>query len=171
LSRAIFDERARRGGGRLPRAPAACRAYFPTTQGAVVVRILRGFLAAALCLALASGCGRGGRLNTAGRIVKGGAPYTVPQEEYVRVTFFPVTSDGKPPQNTYIATYNGADGTFRAVGPDGKGIPAGKYRIALEHLRQKKDVFNGAYDGNKSPFVFDVDPNTTELVINLDQKT
>jgi len=135
------------------------------------MRVFKGWLAAALCLALVSGCGGSGRLNTKGRIVKGGGPYTAPQEEYVRVIFFPVTSDGKPPKNTYIATYNGTDGTFRAVGPDGKGIPPGKYRIALEHVRKKKDVFNGAYDGDKSPFVFDVDPNTTELVIDLDKKT
>ena len=135
------------------------------------MRILKGLLAAALCLALASGCGGATRLNTKGRIVKGGGPFTVPQGEYVRVIFFPVTADGKPPQNTYIATYNGADGTFRAVGPDGKGIPPGKYRIALEHVRKKQDLFNGNYDGNKSPFVFDVNSSTGELLIDLDKKT
>jgi hypothetical protein len=135
------------------------------------MRILKGLLAAALCLAVASGCGGATRLNTKGRIVKGGAPFTVPREEYVRVIFFPVTADGKPPLNTYVATYNGADGSFRAVGPDGKGIPPGKYRIALEHVRKKKDLFNGKYDGNKSPFVFDVNSSTAELLIDLDKKT
>ena len=55
-------------------------------------------------------------------------------------------------------------------GSSTKGIPAGKYRIALEHVRKKKDVFNGLYDGDKSPFVFDVDSSTGELVINLDDK-
>jgi hypothetical protein len=94
----------------------------------------------------------------------------VPEEEYVRVTFFPVTADGKPPKNTYAATYNGTDGTFQAVGPDGKGIPPGKYRIAVEHEdARRKDVLRGAYDGDRSPFVFDVDARTKEIVIDLEK--
>jgi hypothetical protein len=127
---------------------------------------------ASLCLlVLLSGCGGPGRLNARGRIVKGGAPYTVPEKEYVRVTFFPVTADGKPPQNTYAAVYERSDGTFRAVGPDGKGIPPGKYRIAVEHQGPRRaDVLKGAYDGDRSPFVFDVDASTNEIVIDLDRR-
>jgi hypothetical protein len=127
----------------------------------------RRFLAALGLLVLA-GCGGDGRLTTRGRLVKGGAPFTVPEEEYVRVTFFPITADGKPPKNTYASTYNGADGTFRAHGPDGKGIPPGKYRIAIEHEAGRKDRFQGAYDGDRSPFVFDIDARTREIVIDLD---
>jgi hypothetical protein len=139
-------------------------------HGVLIVRHLRPFLTAALCLVVVCGCSGNGRLNTRGRIVKGGVPFTVPEEEYVRVTFFPVTSDGRPPKNTYAATYNGADGSFQAVGPDGKGIPPGKYRIAIEHERNRKDLFRSAYDGDKSPFVFDVDATAKELVIDLDKK-
>ena len=127
-------------------------------------------LIVATCLVVASGCGGDGRLNVKGRIVKGETPFTVPEEEYIRVTFFPVTSDGRPPLNTYAATYNREDGTFRAVGPDGKGIPPGKYRIAVEHEAKKKDMFRGAYDGDRSPFVFDVDSSLKEIVINIDNK-
>jgi hypothetical protein len=134
------------------------------------VRILSGLLTAALCLIFVCGCNGNGRLNTRGRIVKGGTPFTVPEAEYVRVTFFPVTEDGKPPKNTYAATYNGAEGTFRAVGPDGKGIPPGKYRIAVEHERNRKDLFRSAYDGDKSPFMFDIDASGKEIIIDLDKK-
>jgi hypothetical protein len=131
----------------------------------------RQLLAAGLCLWVLSGCGGNGRLRTKGRVVKGGVPLTVPEEEYVRVTFFPVTADGKPPKNTYAVRYNGADGTFRAVGPDGKGIPPGKYRIAVEHEgKKRRDLLQGAYDGDRSPFVFDVDSSTKEIVIDLDKK-
>jgi hypothetical protein len=126
------------------------------------------FWTAALCLLVLSGCGGDGRLNAKGRIVKGGAPFTVPEGEYVRVIFFPVTSDGQPPKNTYIAAYDRADGTFKAVGPDGKGIPPGKYRIALEHLRKKQDLFRGAFDGDRSPVVRDVSGGSKEIVIDLD---
>jgi hypothetical protein len=142
-----------------------------TNPGSVIVRKLIEVLSAALCLLVLSGCGGSGRLNVKGRIVKGGAPYTVPEAEYVRVTFFPVTSDGKPPKNTYAATYYRADGTFRAVGPDGKGVPPGKYRIAVEHEdKKRRDLFQGAFDGEASPFVFDVDSKTQEIVIDLDKR-
>ena len=101
--------------------------------------------------------------------MKAGAPFTVPAEEYVRVTFFPVTVDGKPPANTYAASYNGAEGTFQAVGPDGRGIPPGKYRLAVAHERKRKDLFRGAFDGDRSPFVFDIN-DTNEIIIDLNHK-
>ncbi len=125
-----------------------------------------------LCLVVLCGCGANdGRLNARGRIVKGGTPVTVGEDEYIRVTFFPVTADGRPPKNTYAASYDGTKGTFQAVGPDGKGIPPGKYRIAVEHEGAKrKDQFHGAFDGDRSPFVFDVDSNTKEIVIDLDKR-
>jgi hypothetical protein len=126
-------------------------------------------LTAALCLFALSGCGGDGRLNAKGRIIKGGAAFTVPEGEYIRVTFFPVTADGKPPENTYAGTYNREDGTFRAVGPDGKGIPPGKYRIALEYLKKKKDLFKGAFDGDRSPIIREVAQGSGEIVIDLDQ--
>src|SRR5262245_14135451 len=116
-----------------------------------VVRSIRYILIVALGLLVSSGCGGDGRLTTRGRIVKGGTPFTVPEGEHVRVTFFPVTADNKPPLNTYIATYSRADGTFRASGPDEKGVPPGKYRIAVEHERKRKDLLKGAFDGDRSP--------------------
>ena len=56
-----------------------------------------------------------------------------------------------------------------AVGGDGRGIPPGKYRVAIELNRKKKDAFKGTYDGDRSPFVFDIDANTKEIVIDLDK--
>ena len=131
---------------------------------------LRAALSAAFCLLLLSGCGGDGRLNVKGRIVKGGAPFTVPEGEHVRVTFFPVTTDGRPPANTYASVFNGADGTFRAVGPDGRGVPPGKYRVAVEHEAKRRDKLRGRFDGDRSPFVFDIDSKTGEIVIDLDKK-
>lgn len=122
------------------------------------------------CLCVCCGCGGGsGKLKVAGKIVKGGAAFAVPEEEYVRVTFFPVT-DGGPPKNTYAATYNGKDGSFVATGGDGLGIPPGKYRIAVEHEKKGGDAFKGAFDGDRSPFTFDIGRATKSLVIDLDRK-
>jgi hypothetical protein len=133
-------------------------------------RICEWFALALIALALV-GCQKGdGRLNAKGRLLKGGAPFTVSAPEFVRVTFFPVSAEGGPPQNTYIAAFDPAEGTFRAVGPDGNGIPPGKYRIAIEHSRKRKDALNGAFDGNRSPFVFDIDSDSAEIVIDLDKK-
>jgi hypothetical protein len=74
----------------------------------------------ALVSVVLAGCGGDGRLNTKGRIVKGGQPYKVPADEHVRVTFYQLTPNGTTGKNSYIADFNNADGTFRAAGPDGR---------------------------------------------------
>jgi hypothetical protein len=123
--------------------------------------------AAALCL-LAAGCG-GDKLRTRGRVWKGGQPLLPKEDESVRVTFVPILPDGKPPSDHYFAEFNPADGTFQSAGKDKKGMPPGKYRVAVEFKQQKRDVLGGKFDENRSPFVFDIDSQTPEIVIDLDQ--
>jgi hypothetical protein len=108
-------------------------------------------------------------MNTKGRIIKGGGPFTVPEDDFVRVTFVPVTEGGQHALTGYIADYNNKDGTFKAIGPDLTGIPKGKYRITIAHERKKKDLLKGAYDLDKTPFVFDVNSSSQEIVIDLDK--
>jgi hypothetical protein len=122
-----------------------------------------------LCLGLVSGCSGDNRLNVKGRLLKSGAPLKLQDPDFVRVIFFPVTTNGRPPANTYLAAVDDAEGTFEAVGPDGRGVPPGKYRIAIELNRTRKDALKGAFDGDRSPFVFDIDAGTPELVIDLDK--
>jgi hypothetical protein len=131
------------------------------------VRYVGPCLLAVFCVALVVGCGDG-RMNTKGRIVKGGVPFTPPTDDFVRVTFVPMTDDGKPPRNFYIAEYNNETGTFKALAGDLHGIPRGKYRIAVSHERNKKDLFDGIYDYQTSPFVFDIESSSQEIVIDLD---
>ncbi len=129
-----------------------------------------GFLGI-VSLCVLAGCGANdGKMNVTGKVLKGGAPLSVPEEEYVRVTFFPVTDGGAPPKNTYAASYDRGAGTFKAIGADGKGIPPGKYRVAVEHLKGRGDALKGAYDGDRSPLVFDIDRKTGPLVLDLDKK-
>ena len=52
---------------------------------------------------------------------------------------------------------------------DGRGVPPGKYRIAVEYLRNRNDVLKGAFDTERSPFVRDVNAQTGELVLDLDK--
>jgi hypothetical protein len=117
---------------------------------------------------LTAGCGDG-RLQTQGRLVKDGQPLIPKDGEAVRVTFVPILPDGKPPRDHYHAVFNPADGTFQSAGKDRKGMPPGKYRVAVEYKKNRQDVFAGKFDENKSPFVFDVDVGTKEIVIDLDQ--
>ena len=120
---------------------------------------------------LLSGCGGDGKLKAQGQLLKGGVPFTVPEEEYVRITFHPIPADGQRATHTYVAVYTNGDGRFTVVGADGRGLPPGKYRVSVEHERKRKDLFKGAYDADRSPFVFDVDGRSQEIVIDLAKKS
>jgi hypothetical protein len=123
------------------------------------------------CLGFLSGCGGDGKVRPRGQVLKGGAPFTVPEGEYVRLTFHPIVAPGQRANNTYVAEYNRSDGRFTVVGPDGNGLPPGKYRVAVEHERKRRDLFKGAYDAETSPFVFDVNSSRQEIVIDLGKKS
>ena len=122
----------------------------------------------ALTLRLAGGCGGDKKVNAVGRVLKGGKPFTVPEDDFVRVQFVPFTEAGVNPKTCYIAEYNNSEGTFKALGPDLRGVPPGKYRVTIAHEKGRKDVFKGQYDMPKTPFVFDIDAKTPEIVIDLD---
>jgi hypothetical protein len=120
-----------------------------------------------LLLALAvAGCGSG-KLQTKGRLLMDGKPLVVSEEDTVRVIFVPIPEAGKRAENTYMAAFHPEDGTFMAVGADGKGLPPGKYRIAVEYTKKKRDMLKGAFDSGKSPFVYDINSSTAELTLDL----
>jgi hypothetical protein len=129
--------------------------------------LLWSVVTAAVCI-LAIGCGNG-KLQTRGRVVKGGQPLVPKEDESVRVTFVPILPDGKPPSDHYFAEFDRDDATFSAAGKDKQGLPPGKYRVAVEYKRKKRDVLAGKFDENRSPFVFEIDARTPELVIDLDR--
>ena len=74
-----------------------------------------------------------------GRVLKGGQPFVVPEGEYVRLIFVPVVESGNP-HETYVAEYNRQNGSFKVAGKDLQGMPPGKYKIAVEHLRKRADL-------------------------------
>jgi hypothetical protein len=121
-----------------------------------------------LCI-LISGCGGDGLLRTKGRLLKGGQPFIPPEGEFIEITFVPIPPDGRPPADFYYAEVDQATGTFRPAGKNNKGMPPGKYRVAVELMKKKKDMFGGKFDAEKSSFVFDVDDRTEEIVIDLDK--
>jgi hypothetical protein len=126
-------------------------------------------LLAVAVLALAvCGCGSN-LLRTRGRVVKGGAPFLPGPGEFVRVTFVPVLPAGKRAHDYYVAEYNAADGTFQVAGKDRNGMPPGRYRVAVELDKKRRDLLGGRFDADNSPFVYDVDAGTPEIVIDLDR--
>jgi len=81
----------------------------------------------AICLGCA-GCGGGPPLQKAkGQVLVNGKNYQVGGREQLQVIFYP---DVATPNTTYPATVQ-PDGSFETMGMDGKGIPAGKYRVGI----------------------------------------
>ena len=83
------------------------------------------------------GCGGSGNaVRVTGKLVKGGAAYVPPNGQYVDLTFVGLeTRDetGKIVKNhePYQADLDEAGGRFTVPGRDGRGIPPGKYRVAV----------------------------------------
>jgi hypothetical protein len=116
---------------------------------------------------LLGGCGRSGKLQTRGRILKNGAPFRPSEGDIVRVMFVPIPEGPERVTDFHAAIFHPEDGSFQAAGRDGKGVPPGKYRIAVEHLRNRADLLKGAFDAEQSPFIRDVKSPTDEIVIDL----
>jgi len=127
-------------------------------------RIRNGSVLVLIALFL-SGCGDG-RIKARGRIVKNGAPFQLGEGEGLRIVFAPVEASGAT-YESYVAVFN-KDGSFQVMGRDGKGLPPGKYRVALEHLKKKQDLLKGAFDGQNTPIVREVTDGSNEIVIDLD---
>ncbi len=114
------------------------------------------------------GCGGDGRIKARGRIVKNGQPFHVGEGEGLRIIFSPPEATGTT-YESYVAVFDNTDGSFKVAGKDGKGLPPGKYRVALEHLKKKQDLFKGAYSGKRTPIVREVTSSSNEIVIDLDK--
>jgi len=119
---------------------------------------------------VAAGCGKNdGLLRTRFQVVKGGENFVTPDGQHLQAEFVPIPEDGKPPNMYYWAEVNQDTGVIRPDGPQKKGMPPGKYRVALALMDEKKrDVFGGKFDTENSPYIFEVDEDTEELVVDLD---
>jgi hypothetical protein len=134
------------------------------------MRSHRHLLLCALIALLCAGCGSSGLIKAKGRIMKGGQPYLANDGEGLRIFFEPLEiPQGSTHYDSFAAEYHAEDGTFQVQGKNGLGLPPGHYRVSLQLMKNREDVFAGKATGKKSPFTCEVTGQQGEVVINLDQ--
>lgn len=82
---------------------------------------------------LATGCSSGPepkRVMAKGRLHYNGQPPKISPQASVSIGFFPIEDEGKLGRRI-SASYDHENKSFTVPGPDGHGIPPGKYRIAI----------------------------------------
>jgi hypothetical protein len=135
------------------------------------------WLATLLCLTVLGCSGSTDKAHTVkGRIVDNGAAWSAsganlqPGDPGIRVEFCPLDESGAI-RDAYGAIINTQDGTFTVPGPNNKGLPEGKYRIAV-HIGAfgQPDKLKGALNRDKSTLTYQV-PSSGEVVIDIGKKT
>jgi hypothetical protein len=111
---------------------------------------------------IVAGCGPSG-IQAHGRLVRNGTPFVPGDDEAVHIAFFPAEATSTI-SNSYVVNFNRTDGTFRAIG---KGLPPGKYRVAVSITKGRKDELKGAYNAKDSPLVCDVVSASEEITLDL----
>jgi hypothetical protein len=155
------------------------------------MRATRYMLLGLSCWVL-TGCGAADSVWVTVDLQKGGKPFIAPENQSVQVTFYgierknPVSGQdfGHEP---FLASKKG-EATYELRGPDGSGIPAGKYRISV--IRKPKsgtlkataskgrrpsrapdrdeDFLRNAFGPETSPIIRVVD-RSCHLTIDLDR--
>jgi hypothetical protein len=162
--------------------------------------IPRGFALVVLtALPLAClGCGNSNAIKVSGKLLQAGQPYVPPAGQRVVVTLHVLDAkDARgtavPAQEPFHAYYDPKDGTFVVPGPDGSGIPPGKYRISIfqgltregegkiekkqnarsrnaPRIDRETDFFKDLFGPTTSPIVREITQGG-ELVVDLEKET
>ncbi|MDB5338578.1 MAG: hypothetical protein JWN70_4197 [Planctomycetaceae bacterium] len=106
------------------------------------------------------------RIKVKGNVSNKGARLNVPaMVGRVQVTFYPVSEPGAPRQDPQEAAIQ-PNGDFTVPGTDGKGIVAGKYKIAVRQWEDfpNKDVLAGKFDEKNTKIVKDVTSDEDILI-------
>jgi len=141
------------------------------------------------------GCGASGNtVWVTGKLLKGGATYVAPEGQLVSVTFVGMEiqdAAGKKTQSSepFLAAFDQVSGTFSVPGHEGRGIPPGKYRVAVTQKMSREafdaakktgtikkgvdketDMLAGQFSLTTSPIIREVKTGG-QLVIDLDHPT
>ena len=98
----------------------------------------------ASCVMLA-GCGSSSTVQVSGKLTKAGAVYKPTDGYRVGVTLYALgekqgDAGGQVAKEPYAAVVDPETSTFRVPGPDGSGIPPGKYRVSIVEKRTRDAV-------------------------------
>jgi hypothetical protein len=148
-------------------------------------------------VASAPGCGSStDRIRVGGRILERGAAFACPPDRTLGLTLIAMDVKDGPGKGVaagepYPAAVDPTDATFVVPGPDGSGIPPGRYRVALilkptpaavlaaekekkaakkKTIRRDTDFFRGRFGAANSPIVRDL-RTSGDLIIDLDHPT
>lgn len=148
-------------------------------------------LLSALCLA---GCGGGNNIWVTGVLQKDGAVYKPPEGRKLALYFYPMAggASGNVSGDAEMADYDATDGSFKVPGPEGYGIPPGKYRIvvaetlrreALDELKKASkpkrgekrltndtNLLEASFGEKTSPFIRDLS-KSTKLTLDMAKPT
>jgi hypothetical protein len=124
-------------------------------------------LASIFCLA---GCGGERLVMARGTVMKDGEPLIPDDDQALIVGFIPISEDGKPASNWYAAEVDQQTATFRTAGSLKKGMPPGKYRVAVELVKMpgKKDIFQDKFNGATSPFIREVEDSSVPIILDVE---
>jgi hypothetical protein len=110
---------------------------------------------------LLPGCGPSDAYRVTVDLQKGGKPYVAPENQSVQVTFYgmerktPVPGEnfGRQPFQARVT----GEASYEVPGPEGYGIPAGKYRIAIIQKPRAGTLKRGEAKGKRPPIAPDRD--------------
>jgi hypothetical protein len=96
-------------------------------------------------------------VKVSGKLVQGGSPVKHLKDETIKVSFLSEAGLGGD-KVLAQGEVDKSSGAFSIIGPDGQGIPAGKYKVLVgsELYGDNNDRFNEKFDAGASPLVADV---------------
>jgi hypothetical protein len=136
-----------------------------------------------VCLLL-SGCGPSDAVWVTLDLKKGGQPFVAPEGQSVQVTFYGMERKTPVPgqqfgREPFAARLKG-EATYELPGPDGYGIPAGKYRVSVIRKPKTGTLRAGVAKGKKPPKAPDRDedflrdqfgPDSSPIVRTVEQSS
>ena len=125
-------------------------------------------LALGLLLMGVVGCGPTGYKAT-GKITKGGEPMKLTDKAVVKIALY-AESDKSFAEPFAVTWDKPFDGTFKVVGREGAGVPAGKYRVSIEVMDKYPDTRDslGGKKARENAPVIEI-KDASEFVIAVDK--
>lgn len=120
------------------------------------------------------GCGGPAPVVVEGELLQNGTPYRIAQGDEVEVMLMGDSAEGKPVWTS--GTFDPATGTFRFLGPIGKGVLPGKYKMAVsirEYMKGGPDRLKEEFSQRSTPLAFDVTegPSPQRIAVDVGTKT